>query len=1060
MNIPRFAVKYPITVSMLFLGIILMGVISMSNLGTDLLPDIASPKVVIRLESGEKPPEEMERKYAKNIESVISMINNVKSVRSTSLTGETVITAEFSWDTDMDFALLDVQKAVASYAGDSEVDNISIDRYDPRSAPIVTISVLPKLNQTLDELLSDTDKIIRRRLERIDGVAAAVLTGGREKEVVVRMKPYHLLAYELTPQNIINKIRESNVNQSGGRVEDNEKVYIIKGIGEFQELNDLSELVVGYKTQNVSSSSNSGQGNSGEGSGSSSGNGEGSSGGGRTVQVPVFLKDVADVEFIDKEVNSIVRYNGVEGIGISIYRDAQSNTVTTANLIKEEIEKLKNDLKGLDIIEAKNQAGFITAAIDEVEFAAIFGILLAIIILSVFLRNVWSTIIVAISIPISIIATFNLMYYYDLTLNMMTLGGLALGAGMLVDNSIVVMENIFRHLKKGKSPKDAAADGTSEVGVAILASTITTIIVFMPIIYVKGVGAELFKDQAFTVVFSLLSSLVVAFLLIPAFSAKFIKLKKKDIVEESKIRNKFYYKILENALKAKWIVVGATLVMAFICFNLLSTLGTEFIPKSDQRQFTLKITMPEGTKLETTSNVSQLIENMVLENSGGTVQSVYSEIGDYSSVGFFSEDTRGPNIALINIRLKNDEDIRVSTVSYVQAIQPLVESIPNIRAEFILEESAIQQTMGGFSGGISIMVKGPELDVLRKLSEEISTVVAEVEGLYNVKTSFQDGRPELDISMRKVVAAGLGLNMNDIINAVKNRLSENVVTEFHYAGNDRDIRVAYPKMDVDELEHIQITTSSGAKVSLKNVTTIKKVFSPKEIMRQNQSRIGIVSADLDEDIKFSDAVVDIMNRVKNIELPKDYSIELAGEEKERQNAFADLKFALILAIVLVYMVLASLFESFIHPFTILLAVPMAGIGSILIFFVLDMPLSIMAFIGIIMLAGIAVNDAIIFVDYISSLRRKGLDRTKAILQAGQDRLRPIMMTSMTTILALFPLIIGVGEGAKLRAPLAYAVIGGLTTSTIMTLIITPCLYLILDNLRPKSVREENLKEVL
>ncbi|MCH8285590.1 efflux RND transporter permease subunit, partial [candidate division KSB1 bacterium] len=416
MNLPRFAVKYPISVIMLFLGIILLGQISLRELGTDLLPDISSPKIVVKIEAGEIPPEEMERNYTERVESFVSTLNKVKRVSSSSLTGVSIVTVEFMWETDMDFALLDVQKAVAPFSNDRQISNISIDRFDPRSAPIMTISVTPKDERDLDEVRSDVEKVIKLRLERLDGVAAAVLTGGREKEIVIRMLPYRLQAYGLQPGDIQRSIQATNVNLSAGEIEDNEKVYLVKGIGKFRNLDDLRNLVVGYRTIDPGSGRNQQAANQFD---------PGS-------RVPVYLADVAEVLYRDKDFNSIVRFNGKEGLGIALYKESNSNTVTTSRQIREALEGLRLDLPDLELTIAKDQAGFIEKAIDEVEIAALVGIILAVLVLSLFLRSLWTTAIVAVSVPLSIYATFTLMYFNDLTLNIMTLGGLAVGAGLIV----------------------------------------------------------------------------------------------------------------------------------------------------------------------------------------------------------------------------------------------------------------------------------------------------------------------------------------------------------------------------------------------------------------------------------------------------------------------------------------------------------------------------------------------------------------------------------------------------------------------------------------------------
>ena len=493
--------------------------------------------------------------------------------------------------------------------------------------------------------------------------------------------------------------------------------------------------------------------------------------------------------------------------------------------------------------------------------------------------------------------------------------------------------------------------------------------------------------------------------------------------------------------------------MAAVAYSAIEKVGSEFIPKSDQRQFTIKIQIPEGSRIETTSKIAQVIEDLIQEYSQGYVASVYSEIGLYTSQGFYVEEERGSNIAYIYVKMQDNDGVYLSTLKFIRALQPSIEQLPNVRAEFISQGYGVEQTLGGLSGSAVIVVKGPDLEQLEIITDETRELISSVPGLYNAKTSFKEGRPEINIVLDRVVAAGLGLDMNQVINTVRERIGENIVGDFQYGGSDRDIRLAYPEIDQSELENIVLTTTRGTQIKLKNVAEFRNIYAPKEILRESQVRIGLVSAEIEDGYTYSEVMAEVADIINSITLPRDYFIEISGEERERQQSFADLKFALLLAVILVYMVLAALFESFVHPFTIMLAVPMAGIGSIMIFYFIGQPLSIMAFIGIIMLAGIAVNDAIILVDYTNTLRKRGLNRVDALLQAGQVRFRPILMTSLTTILALIPLIIGIGEGAKLRAPLAYAVIGGLITSTLMTLVLTPSLYLILDNLRPKKYRE-------
>jgi len=1030
MNIPSFSVKYPITVVMIIIGIVLLGLISLNRLGTDLMPDIHSPKIVVTLESGEKPPQEMEEQFAKIIEGLVSTVSKVKKVSSVSRVGLTQVTVEFFWDTDMDFAMIDIQKKVGRLAGNEEVDELTVGKYDPQAMPVMTLSIIGTENQDLDEIRRISETVVKRELERIEGVAAASVSGGLEKEVLINVNPYLLEAYSLTLNDVVSRIRASNINASGGNIKDNEKVYIIKGIGEFNTLIDIENVTIGYRERETF---------------------------GEKVEakiysenrVPVLLKDIAKVSMGYKEPMSSVRINGVPCVGIAIYKEAQSNTVRVVDAVKKKLGVLKNSLPSIEINIASDQAKFINAAIGEVRQAAIYGIILAVFILFLFLRNAIATIIVSIAIPISIIATFNLMYFNDLTINIMTLGGLALGAGMLIDNSIVVVENIFRHRQLRENMRDAAVNGTSEVSRAIITSTITTVVVFLPIIFVHGIAGELFKEQALTVAFSLLSSLLVALLLIPMLASKFLKFKGEII--EKEIRYPFYWNLLEKILNNKKYVISGTLVLLIICILLIPIIGTEFIPKADQGQFTIKVHLPEGTKLKTTESVVAYVENVLKTHFDETIESIYSNIGINISEEFVqTEEISGENTATIDVILVREDEREISTDYIIKNIDPVLKNMPDLEVNYQLQQSALQQTIGTAGAPIIIEIKGPELDGIKELNDRVVESIGNIPEIYNVETSFQHGRPEINIRLDRVITASFGLDVQKVGQIVKDKISGRIVGEYKSENEYRDIRLKYPEKTIKELMNLKIENGMNAELLLNEIADISIVEGPREVLRKDQSRYGLVTADIIKGYKFSQVVNSINGEVNKIYPPRDYFINITGEEEQRRESFQSLKFALILAVILVYMVLASLFESLLHPFTIMLTVPLAGIGSIFLFYFIGEPLSIMAFIGIIMLSGICVNDSIILVDYINTLRKRGIVRTKAVMLACQDRLRPIFMTSLTTILALLPLSIGIGEGAKLRTPLTLAVIGGLITSTLLTLIVIPVVYTLIDNLREKD----------
>jgi len=992
MNLPEFSVKYPITIIMLMLGIILLGTISLDRLGTDLLPEIYSPKIVVELNSGERSPQEMEERFAKSLEGELITVSKVKRIQSISSIGRVQLIAEFAWGTDMDFALLDVQKKVSRYSGEKEVDQLFVSKYDPQAMPIMTLALRSKDQTDLDELRRLANTMVKLNLERLDGVAKAQIYGGDYKDVIVEVDNYLLEAYNLTLQNIIESIRSANIDAAGGTIVENEKSYIIKGKGKFNSLEDAEQVVIGYATRELK--------------------GEKSQNPDFAVQkIPIALMDVAKVTFTKSRPQNVVKLNGIPCVGLSVYKEAQDNTVKVVEQIHEELEHLRRDLPNTEFVIINDQAQFINQAIGEVKQTALIGIMLAIFILYVFLRNFGPTIIVSLAIPMSIIATFNFMYFNKLTFNIMTLGGLALGAGMLVDNAIIVIENIFRHQELGQSKQLAAVKGTSEVAIAITASTITTIVVFLPIIYVKGVAAELFKDQAWIVAFSLLASLVVAFLLIPMLAARLLKAPPgKEIPGGLRIRSSFYHSIQRYAMRHKLLVIAVTLLFLISSIFLLPIIGSEFVPKADQGQFDLQIQLPSGTSIEQTARIADEITNIIKTTAANDVQHIFQTSGNLEKQSLFGGyQESGSHISLLSVILTPSGKRQTGTAQLIQRIEPHLKQIPDLKFSFRLQNTALQQTIGTQEAPITVEVKGEDLHRIRTVCEEIQETFNSVPNLFNVKTSFEEGRPEINIELDRILAASFGLNIKSVSSSIKNHLSEQEVTDFYYQGDDRDIIIRQPQFD--------------------------------------KSRIGKVTAGIVKGATFSKVMQNVQQKLNSIVPPENIQIQIAGEERERQESFGGLKFALILAIILVYMVLASLFESFLHPFTIMLTVPLAGIGVVLAFFIVQEPLSVMAYIGIIMLAGIAVNDSIVLVDYMNTLRKSGLSRGDAIIQAGQDRLRPILMTSATTILALFPLSLGWGEGAKLRAPMAIAVIGGLVASTILTLVVIPVIYDLIDRLR-------------
>jgi HAE1 family hydrophobic/amphiphilic exporter-1 len=1026
-KLTEFSVNYPVTILMFVLGVILLGYISYDKLGVDLFPDLNSPRIFVEIQSGERPPEEMEKQFVEDIEALAIRQSDVIQVTSVSKVGSAQITVEYDWNKDMDEAFLDLQKALNTLTQNSEIDEMTITQHDPNTSPVMIIGLTHTEIKDMNELRKSAENYIRNELVRLEGVAEVELTGQEEGEVIIETDPYRLEAQNLTMDEISSRIQSFNSSVSGGSISEMGMQYIVKGVSMLQDIEDFENLIVGYKAVR-----------------------EVAEGQTTVSMAPIFLRDVALVSFGNKEPDNIVHINGERCIGLAVYKETKYNTVKAVEQINESLEQIERALPGYQLTRVTNQGRFISQAIAEVEESALLGILLAVVILFIFLRRFGTTLIVSVAIPISIIATFNLMYFNHLTINIMTLGGLALGAGMLVDNAIVVMENIFRNHENGLSAKESAIVGTSEVGGAITASTLTTIIVFLPIVYLHGASGELFKDQAWTVAFSLISSLFVAIFLIPMMYHRFYKNKKMPVKHKS-VKVGGYGRFLEKVLKAKWVVIFLATVLVVGSIFLIPFIGTEFMPKTETRELTVNLKLQEGTELSRTESTVKNIENILTDYLGENLDKIYSHAGP--SGGIQSDETsvfQGENTAEIKVILKDDSSLNSETV--IETLDKLLTGIEGLEVTFTQEETALKSILGTDEAPVVVEVRGQEMEEIESIVTQVKEKMVGMPGLFNIQSSIENGAPEVEIKVDRVRAGMYGIDINSVITQLQEQLEGGTAGELERGGEMLDITIKVPEKGLNEIDELTIT--SGTQVfRLSEIAEISYGVSPKEIFRRNQNRIGKVTAQMEKGIALDHVATQIREETSSIELPQDYRILVTGEEEKRQESMANLGFALLLSIVLVYMVMASQFESLIHPFTILLTIPLAVVGSIITFFIMGKTLNIMAIIGVIMLVGIAVNDSIILVDRINQLIRDGVSRKEAILMAGQQRIRPIIMTSLTTILALLPLTIGFGESASLRSPMALAVIGGLVTSTLLTLIVIPCVYDVLDRFKGLFARK-------
>ncbi|MDX9847862.1 MAG: efflux RND transporter permease subunit [Tenuifilaceae bacterium] len=1020
-KITQFSVNNPVTVSMLVLGILLLGYISFGKLSIDLLPDMNAPRIFVEINAGERPPEEIEKQFVENIESQAIRQKGVAQVSSVCMVGSARITVEYRWGTDMDEAFLDLQKALTTYSQSSDIDEFTITQHDPNAAPVMIIAMLHPDITDMDELRRVGESYIRNELIRLEGIADVSLSGVEEKEVQIETDPFKLQSYNLTTGDIASAIQNMNRNVSGGSIVEMGKKYIIKGTGLVANVADIEGIVLSYRSINKDQQ---------QGQATSS----------ATPKAPILLKDVASVRLVNKQPDNIVRINGQRCIGLSVHKETGSNTVKAVEELLKSLESIKKALPGYEFTIIQNQGRFIQASIGEVKDTLLIGILIAVFVIYIFLRRLKVTAIISLAIPISIVATFNLMFFNGLTLNIMTLGGLALGAGMLVDNAIVVVENIFRNMEQGMSIREAAITGTAEVGGAITASTLTTIVVFLPIVYLHGASSALFRDQAWTVAFSLIASLFVAILVIPMlFNAMYKNAKTTAKVES--IRITWYGRLLSKILSHKALVLSLTIVLMAITAFVIPRVGSEFLPKSGSNEFSVDIKLREGTQLERTSETVKNIETMVFDLLAEQAAIVYSQIGPQNVSGSDKSVFQNENTATIKIILKSEYAHQANAA--IAAVEEMLATIPDADISISRDETALQETLGTDEAPLVVEIKGNNLDELNQISESIKRTIAILPSLHNVKTNSEEGAPEIDVVLNRYKAGIYGLSVDNIVSQLKEMLMGKSAGKFEKGGEMNDINIKLPELSLSEFNAIKLKTSNG-EVHLYEVASINNSVSPKQLIRRNQNRIGKVMADVDRNQPFDQIVEQVRGQISTLDIPADYQVDIVGEEQKREEAMGSLGFALMLSIVLVYMVMASTFESLLHPFTILLTIPLAGVGTVWAFLLIGKPLSIMAYIGIIMLAGIAVNDSIILVDAINKLREKGLSLRDAIIGAGENRIRPIVMTSLTTILALFPLTLGFGESAALRSPMAIAVIAGLVTSTLLTLIVIPCVYYVFE----------------
>jgi len=1053
MRLPEFSIKRPVTITMFYVGVMLLGIISWTKLSQELYPSISYPQITVVTTYENSSPEEVETLITKIIEEAVGTVNGLKKISSLSKEGLSLIILDFDWGINMDFASLGVREKIDLIKERLPLgaEDPIVMKFNPFEIPIAILSV--KGNVPSMQLRELCRKEIKDELEKIEGVASASIVGGREREILVDLDQGKLYANKIPILKVAEAIKQTNFTFPAGTIKEKFYEYLIRTMGEFQAVKEIRDVVVDVEEVNPPKTQYEEYV--------------------RQLKNKVSDKRILHVSDLGRVVDSlkdltnISRYNGRENISIKIQRQAGANIIKVVKDVNKKLDEIRERLKGKAEIEmVYDQSKFIKDSIQGVRDAALQGGVLAFIVLFLFLMNIYSSLIVALSIPISIMLTFSLMYFRGLSVNIMSLGGLALGVGMLVDNAIVVVENIFRHRRAGESAKSSASLGASEVATAISASTFTTIAVFLPLIFVKGVAGQLFKELAFTVTFALLASLAVALSLIPRLAAK-IKLENTIQKEWTWMRllQSSYTRLLKAFLKVKYICFAILVFITMAAFYLLSTVDRELMPKVDQREFMIKIDMPTGSRIEITDTVVKKIERILL--SYPDIKGVSVTIGSSKEKEYGGTvETLGPHQAQIVVNLKKMSKRNLEYRKSQEVIQQLQKDLIGVdlegaELEYILQETIFKAAMQG-GKPVTVELKGKDLDVLRTLSGQLIASFEKVPGLYDVKSDLLPVQPEIKVNVMKKKAALYSLSVNSISLAAQAAIKGYVASKYKEQGREYDIRTRLQESDRDSLakvRNILIHSPLGIEVPLAEVAYLTRGVGPSQIERLDQERTVLVSANIYKR-GFSEITRDIEKIINKMNVPKDYMVKMSGEKKEMAESFKNLIFALILSIVLVYMIMAAQFESLWQPFVIMFSVPLSLIGISFALLLTGTTLNIVVFLGMIILGGIVVNNGIVLIDRINGLRAEGLSPYDSAIGACQNRLRPILMTALTTTLGLIPLALGLSEGAELRAPMAIAVIGGLSSSTLLTLFVVPALYLVAVKMIEKEpVSGKKMEEV-
>jgi len=1086
MKLIRLATRRRVTVAMFTLAVMLFGLVSLSRLDISLLPDLSYPTLTVRTDFTGAAPAEIENLITRPIEEAVGVVRGVRLVRSTSRPGQSDVTLEFAWGSNMDHAALDVRERLEMLNLPLQADRPLLLRFDPSTEPVMRYALardtatdaaddnrlLPPIGSAdtsveLRLLRRYADEQLKKDMESIVGVAAITVSGGLEDEIQVLVDQYRMAQLGLSTEDVAQRLRAENINLSGGRLEEGTRQFLVRTINEFESVEQIARVIITTRD-------------------------------GR----PVYLRDVAEVREGWREREAITRVNGEEMVELAIYREGDANVVAVARAVERRLARLGADLpKDLALTRVYDQSVFIRNAIIQVVQAALLGGLLAIGVLYLFLKNARATLVVGVAIPVSVIATFAAMYGGGLTLNIMSLGGIALAIGLLVDNAIVVLENIAAKREQGASLIDAAREGAGEVSGAVVAATLTTIAVFLPLVFVDGIAGQLFRDQALTVTFALLVSLAVALTLIPMLASLgekprarasgdlpagaqaateprkgfFAALRHLLYVVVTSIAvfltrvfggiarlvshglyrffrplvNGFsrgydglaarYPGLLRKALNRRGLTVFVALGLFALALAMIPRLGMELVPTMAQGEFQVEVKLAPGTPLARTDQIIAGLDQVARAQAGVARTDAVAGTGSRMDT---NPEEAGEHSGTLNVVLKDGAD----EAKVIAALRDHLATLAGVNYTIGRPE------LFTFAPPLEIEVAGHDLNDLQRVSDQIAAAMADSDRFADIQTTMERGHPEIRIRFDHERAARLGLRTDQIADTVVRQVRGEVATRYTLRERRIDVLVRAQEDQRESLERLSaLVINPGAErpVTLAAVADLEIAIGPGEIRRIAQQRVAVISAtpglgDLGR------AAEEARNLIAQVPLSAGMSVRVAGQSDEMQRAFTSLLLALALAVFLVYLVMASQFESLLHPFVILLTIPLALTGAVFGLWLTGSSLSVVVFIGLIMLAGIVVNNAIVLVTRINQLREAGMERTEAIVAGARARLRPIIMTTLTTTLGLLPLALGIGDGAEMRAPMAITVIGGLLLATLLTLVVIPVVYSLLDRRRTEA----------